>query len=83
MRVRVNGFLSVKLNSVVTSTGQFKAAMYAGDTDNSNSITQADVNAVQALLGQYSTTSADVNGDGQVTVDDLAIVQGNLGRVGQ
>jgi len=84
MRVRVSGFLSVKLNSIVTSTGQFSTStMYAGDTDSDNAITQIDVAAVQAKLGQFSATSADIDGDGQVTANDLKLVQNNVGRVGQ
>jgi hypothetical protein len=84
MRVRVPGFLSVKMNSIVTSNGTFNTPkMYAGDTDQDNSITQADVAAVQSLLGRFSRTSADIDGDGSVTINDLKLVQGNLGRVGQ
>jgi hypothetical protein len=84
MRVRVPGFLSIKMDGIVTVTGTFNTPkMFAGDTDGDNAVTQLDVDNVQSLVGQFSQGPADIDGDGRVTIDDLKLVQRNVGRVGQ
>ena len=71
---------------------------YFGDIDGDNTITQAEVDFVNSMVGKTSATSdwyedcgdphgwvpaqADMNGDGQVTSADYNLVSGNVGRVG-
>jgi len=71
---------------------------YFGDINGDNTITQAEVDFVFAMIGKSSATpdwyedfgnangwvpaQADMNGDGQVTIADYNLVSGNVGRVG-
>lgn len=62
--------------------------MIAGDVNGDDCIDFADADQVQLDMGQGGPSAAevpssDVDGDGQVTPNDLAIVQANIGNCGQ
>ncbi len=63
-------------------------SLIAGDVNNDDCIDIVDVSLVTADLGQGgpfapAVPPTDVDGDGQVTPDDLQIVQDNVGLCGQ
>ena len=62
-------------------------AQVEGDVDGDNCVTPMDLEVVQGMLGAASDTpgfqpSADLNGDGSVTVADLSLLRSGFDRCG-
>ncbi len=85
IRVTIPGFLRRRANDVYVGEPNQPAtemSFVAGDVNGDNSITIADWQQVVPFLGQQRNGIEDVDGDRQITSNDLRIIQKNLGKVG-
>ena len=85
IRVTIPGFLKRRINGIYVGEPNqpaFEMTFVNGDVNKDNSITDADWRQVQPLLNRNSTGIEDVDGDRRITINDIRIIQRNLGKVG-
>ncbi len=81
--VSIPGFLHKRIvGQVINANIVLRPSLFNGDVIRDNAITQTDYNRALQKLGQFTSGPEDVDGDGSVTVNDLNIIQKNIGLVG-
>ena len=82
--IKVPGFLTRRIPAINTdSTGALRTPiMYAGDVNGDDVVDANDLNAITAKLGQFTSGPEDIDGDGRVTTNDVALAQANQGQRG-
>lgn len=81
--ISVPGFLHKRLkNQLINADITLSPTLLNGDVNHDNLVSNLDLTQAQRKLGQFTTGPEDVDGDGQVTQNDLNIITRNLGQIG-
>jgi hypothetical protein len=81
--VSIDGFLHRRLrNQIIKTNVTLRPSLLNGDVDRDNSVTSFDRQQAQFKINQFTTGPEDSDGDGKVTQNDLTIISGNIGQVG-
>jgi hypothetical protein len=74
------GFTLTGKITAISTINPLVTAPCPGDTNKDNSVDLADLNAVLALFGQTTTSSADLDNSGAVDLQDLNILLSAFGE---
>lgn len=81
--IKIPGFLNKRINGISTTSGLIRPSQFlAGDVNRDNAVTAADLGLATAKLGRFTKGPEDVDGDGKVTVNDINLINLNLGKRG-